>query len=89
MADFLIDENGNMTANNGNFNGAVNAQGNMTADTLIVRKIVSKDIINSLTSDISVTIATDGDDASAVISSAKFYTAQGFLDALPTKFKWK
>jgi hypothetical protein len=80
---FSIDENGNMTANNGNFNGAVNAQGNMTADTLIVRKIVSKDIINSLTSDISVTIATDGDDASAVISSAKFYTAQGFLDALP------
>lgn len=80
---FSIGENGNMTANNGNFNGAVNAQGNMTADTLIVRKIVSKDIINSLTNDISVTIATDGDDASAVISSAKFYTAQGFLDALP------
>lgn len=80
---FSIDENGNMTANNGNFNGAVNAQGNMTADTLIVRKIVSKDIINSLTNDISVTIATDGDDASAVISSAKFCTAQGFLDALP------
>ena len=80
---FSLDENGTMTANNGNFNGAVNAQGNMTADTLIVRKIVSKDIINSLTSDISVTIATDGDDASAVISSAKFYTAQGFLDALP------
>lgn len=80
---FSIDESGNMTANNGNFNGAVNAQGNMTADTLIVRKIVSKDIINSLTNDISVTIATDGDDASAVISSAKFYTAQGFLDALP------
>ena len=80
---FSIDENGNMTANNGNFNGAVNAQGNMTADTLIVRKIVSKDIINSLVSDINVTIATDGDDASAVISSAKFYTVQGFLDALP------
>lgn len=80
---FSIDESGNMTANNGNFNGAVNAQGNMTADTLIVRKIVSKDIINSLTNDISVTIATDGDDASTVISSAKFYTAQGFLDALP------
>jgi len=80
---FSIDESGNMTANNGDFNGAVNAQGNMTADTLIVRKIVSKDIINSLTSDISVTIATDGDDASAVISSTKFYTAQGFLDALP------
>lgn len=80
---FSIDESGNMTANNGDFNGAVNAQGNMTADTLIVRKIISKDIINSLTNDISVTIATDGDDASAVISSAKFYTAQGFLDALP------
>ena len=80
---FSIDSQGNMTANNGNFNGAVNAQGNMTADTLIVRKIVSKDIINSLTSDISVTIATDGDDASTVISSAKFYTVQGFLDALP------
>lgn len=80
---FSIGENGNMTANNGNFNGAVNAQGNMTADTLIVRKIVSKDIINSLVSDINVTIATDGDDASAVISSAKFYTVQGFLDALP------
>lgn len=80
---FSIDSEGNMTANNGNFNGAVNAQGNMTADTLIVRKIVSKDIINSLTNDISVTIATDGDDASTVISSAKFYTAQGFLDALP------
>ena len=80
---FSIDENGNMTANNGNFNGAVNAQGNMTADTLIVRKIVSKDIINSLTNDISVTIATDGDDASAAISSAKFYTVQGFLDDLP------
>lgn len=80
---FSIDSEGNMTANNGNFNGAVNAQGNMTADTLIVRKIISKDIINSLTNDISVTIATDGDDASAVISSAKFYTAQGFLDALP------
>lgn len=80
---FSIDENGNMTANNGNFNGAVNAQGNMTADTLIVRKIISKDIINSLVSDINVTIATDGDDASAVISSAKFYTVQGFLDALP------
>ena len=80
---FSIDESGNMTANNGNFNGAVNAQGNMTADTLIVRKIISKDIINSLTNDISVTIATDGDDASAVISSAKFYTVQGFLDALP------
>lgn len=80
---FSIDSEGNMTANNGNFNGAVNAQGNMTADTLIVRKIVSKDIINSLTNDISVTIATDGDDASAVISSAKFCTAQGFLDALP------
>lgn len=80
---FSIDEDGNMTANNGNFNGAVNAQGNMTADTLIVRKIISKDIINSITSDISVTIATDGDDASAVISSAKFYTVQGFLDALP------
>lgn len=80
---FSIDESGNMTANNGNFNGAVNAQGNMTADTLIVRKIVSKDIVNSLTNDISVTIATDGDDASAVISSAKFYTVQGFLDALP------
>nr|DAL73413.1 MAG TPA: hypothetical protein [Caudoviricetes sp.] len=80
---FSIDESGNMSANNGNFNGAVNAQGNMTADTLIVRKIISKDIINSLTSDISVTIASDGDDASAVISSAKFYTVQGFLDALP------
>lgn len=80
---FSMDENGNMTANNGNFNGAVNAQGNMTADTLIVRKIISKDIINSLVSDINVTIATDGDDASAVISSAKFYTVQGFLDALP------
>ncbi len=80
---FSIDSEGNMTANNGNFNGAVNAQGNMTADTLIVRKIISKDIINSLTNDISVTIATDGDDASTVISSAKFYTAQGFLDALP------
>ncbi len=80
---FSLDENGTMTANNGNFNGAVNAQGNMTADTLIVRKIISKDIINSLTNDISVTIATDGDDASTVISSAKFYTAQGFLDALP------
>lgn len=80
---FFIDSEGNMTANNGNFNGAVNAQGNMTADTLIVRKIISKDIINSLTSDISVTIASDGDDASAVISSAKFYTVQGFLDALP------
>lgn len=80
---FSIDSEGNMTANNGNFNGAVNAQGNMTADTLIVRKIVSKDIINSLVNDISVTIATDGDDASAVISSAKFYTVQGFLDALP------
>lgn len=80
---FSIDSEGNMTANNGNFNGAVNAQGNMTADTLIVRKIVSKDIINSLVSDINVTITTDGDDASAVISSAKFYTVQGFLDALP------
>ena len=80
---FSIDESGNMTANNGNFNGAVNAQGNMTADTLIVRKIVSKDIINSLTNDISVTIASDGDDTSTVISSAKFYTVQGFLDALP------
>jgi hypothetical protein len=80
---FSLDENGTMTANNGNFNGAVNAQGNMTADTLIVRKIISKDIINSLTNDINVTIATDGDDASAVISSAKFYTVQGFLDALP------
>lgn len=80
---FSLDENGTMTANNGNFNGAVNAQGNMTADTLIVRKIVSKDIINSLTNDINVTITTDGDDASAVISSAKFYTVQGFLDALP------
>jgi hypothetical protein len=80
---FSIDSEGNMTANNGNFNGAVNAQGNMTADTLIVRKIVSKDIINSLVNDISVTIATDGDDTSAIISSAKFYTVQGFLDALP------
>lgn len=80
---FSIDESGNMSANNGSFNGEINARGNMTADTLTVRKIVSKDIINSLTSDISVTIATDGDDASAVISSAKFYTAQGFLDALP------
>lgn len=80
---FSIDESGNMRANNGSFNGEINARGNMTADTLTVRKIVSKDIINSLTSDISVTIATDGDDASAVISSAKFYTAQGFLDALP------
>lgn len=80
---FSIDSEGNMTANNGNFNGEVNAQGNMTADVLTVRKIVSKDIVNSLTSDISVTIATDGDDASTVISSAKFYTAQGFLDALP------
>lgn len=80
---FAIDLNGNVSANNGSFSGEVNAQGNMTADTLIVRKIVSKDIINSLTSDISVTIATDGDDASTVISSAKFYTVQGFLDALP------
>lgn len=80
---FSIDSEGNMTANNGNFNGEVNAQGNMTADVLTVRKIVSKDIVNSLTSDISVTIATDGDDTSAVISSAKFYTVQGFLDALP------
>lgn len=80
---FSIDENGNMTANNGNFNGAVNAQGNMTADTLIVRKIVSKDIINSLTNDISVTIATDGDDTADIISGAEFYTVQGFLDALP------
>lgn len=80
---FAIDLNGNVSANNGSFSGEVNAQGNMTADTLIVRKIVSKDIINSLTNDISVTIATDGDDASAVISSAKFYTVQGFLDALP------
>ena len=80
---FSIDESGNMSANNGSFNGEINARGNMTADTLTVRKIVSKDIINSLTSDISVTIATDGDDASAVISSAKFYTTQGFLDALP------
>lgn len=80
---FSIDESGNMSANNGSFNGEINARGNMTADTLTVRKIVSKDIINSLTSDISVTIATDGDDASAVISSTKFYTAQGFLDALP------
>ena len=72
-----------MSANNGSFNGEINARGNMTADTLTVRKIVSKDIINSLVSDINVTIATDGDDASAVISSAKFYTVQGFLDALP------
>ncbi len=80
---FSIDEDGNMTANNGNFNGAVNAQGNMTADTLIVRKIISKDIINSIASDISVTIATDGDDASSVTDNAKFYTVQGFLDALP------
>ena len=80
---FAIDLNGNVSANNGSFSGEVNAQGNMTADTLIVRKIVSKDIINSLTNDINVTIATNGDDASAVISSAKFYTAQGFLDALP------
>lgn len=80
---FSIDENGNMTANNGNFNGAVNAQGNMTADTLIVRKIVSKDIINSLTTDISVNISTYGDDASDVIDGAEFYTVQGFLDALP------
>lgn len=80
---FSIDESGNMSANNGSFNGEINARGNMTADTLTVRKIVSKDIINSLTNDINVTIATDGDDASAVISSAKFYTAQGFLDALP------
>ena len=80
---FSIDESGNMSANNGSFNGEINARGNMTADTLTVRKIVSKDIINSLVSDINVTIATDGDDASAVISSAKFYTAQGFLDALP------
>lgn len=80
---FAIDLNGNVSANNGSFNGEINARGNMTADTLTVRKIVSKDIINSLTSDISVTIATDGDDASTVISSAKFYTAQGFLDALP------
>lgn len=80
---FSIDESGNMRANNGSFNGEINARGNMTADTLTVRKIVSKDIINSLTNDISVTIATDGDDASAVISSAKFCTAQGFLDALP------
>jgi hypothetical protein len=80
---FSIDESGNMSANNGSFNGEINARGNMTADTLTVRKIVSKDIINSLVSDINVTIATDGDDASAVISSAKFYTVQGFLDALP------
>lgn len=80
---FSIDSEGNMTANNGNFNGAVNAQGNMTADVLTVRKIISKDIINSLVNDISVTIATDGDDTSAIISSAKFYTVQGFLDALP------
>ena len=29
---FSIDDNGNMTANNCNFNGAVNAQGNMTAE---------------------------------------------------------
>lgn len=83
---FFIDSEGNMTANNGNFNGAVNAQGNMTADTLIVRKIISKDIINSLTSDISVTIASDGDDASVVDNNAKFYTVQGFLDALPKNF---
>lgn len=80
---FSIDESGNMSANNGSFNGEINARGNMTADTLTVRKIVSKDIINSLVSDINVTISTDGDDASAVISSAKFYTVQGFLDALP------
>lgn len=80
---FSIDSQGNMTANNGNFNGAVNAQGNMTADTLTVRKIISKDIINSLVNDISVTIASDGDDTSNLISSAKFYTVQGFLDALP------
>lgn len=80
---FAIDLNGNVSANNGSFSGEVNAQGNMTADVLTVRKIVSKDIVNSLTSDISVTIATDGDDTSAVISSAKFYTVQGFLDALP------
>lgn len=80
---FSIDESGNMSANNGSFNGEINARGNMTADTLIVRKVISKDIINSLTNDINVTIATDGDDASAVISSAKFYTVQGFLDALP------
>lgn len=80
---FSIDENGNMTANNGNFNGAVNAQGNMTADTLIVRKIVSKDIINSLTNDISVNISTYGDDTADIISGAEFYTVQGFLDALP------
>lgn len=80
---FSIDESGNMSANNGSFNGEINARGNMTADTLTVRKIISKDIINSLVSDINVTIATDGDDTSAVISSAKFYTVQGFLDALP------
>ena len=80
---FSIDESGNMTANNGNFNGAVNAQGNMTADTLIVRKIVSKDIINSLTNDISVNISTYGDDTADIISGAEFYTVQGFLDALP------
>ena len=55
----------------------------MTADTLTVRKIISKDIINSLVNDISVTIASDGDDTSNLISSAKFYTVQGFLDALP------
>lgn len=80
---FAIDLNGNVSANNGSFSGEVNAQGNMTADTLIVRKIVSKDIINSLVNDISVTIASDGDDTSNLISSAKFYTVQGFLDALP------
>lgn len=80
---FSIDSEGNMTANNGNFNGAVNAQGNMTADTLIVRKIVSKDIINSLTNDISVNISTYGDDTADIISGAEFYTVQGFLDALP------
>lgn len=80
---FSIDKSGNMSANNGNFNGEVNAQGNMTADTLIVRKIISKDIINSLQSDINVTISESGDDASDIIEGSKFYTVQGFLDALP------
>lgn len=81
---FAIDMNGNVIANNGLFNGEINAKGNMTADTLVVREVICKTLTGALQGDINISISDDGDDGATIENNAVFNTIQGCLDALPS-----
>ena len=81
--NFSIDSQGNMQVAN------LAVEGEISSDIIICNEIRSKKYPATLTSNVTLYVTSDGNDANGCYNNAKFYTLQGALNSIPKNMNGK